>query len=149
MDEGLYLLGVGLPIPRLRGSPLSEEEEGAKEKRSLHSGKRNLQSLGQSDDPGRCHRQFLGDGTLDKLAFLLYSKNNKLDKKVRRHNSKVRRHIATKGQVRGKNLYDKRKAFWGSQIKLKAWPPWQQVCHTCLKPFCPSYLTQIKLREIF
>lgn len=27
MDEGLYLLGVSLPNPRLRGSPLSEEEE--------------------------------------------------------------------------------------------------------------------------
>lgn len=43
------------------------------------------------------------NNALDKLAFLLYSVSDKLDKKVKRQNCKVRRLIATKGSVRGKN----------------------------------------------
>lgn len=46
---------------------------------------------------------------LDKLAFLLYSRGDTFDKNIKRHNAKVRRIIATKGLVRGKNPCDKGK----------------------------------------
>lgn len=49
------------------------------------------------------------DDALDKLVSLLYSRNDKLGKRVKRQNSKVRRLTATKGLVRGKNPYDKGK----------------------------------------
>lgn len=42
------------------------------------------------------------DDPLDKLAFLLQSRNETLDKKVKRNNSKMRRRIITKDLVRGK-----------------------------------------------
>lgn len=48
------------------------------------------------------------DDMLDKLASL-YSRNDILDKKVRRNNSKVRRHITTNSIVRDKNPCDKGK----------------------------------------
>lgn len=47
------------------------------------------------------------DDALDKLASLLYSRNDKLDRKVKRHNSKVRRLLTTEVLVRGKNPCDR------------------------------------------
>lgn len=49
------------------------------------------------------------DDALDKLASFLYSRNDKVDKKIKRYNLKVRKFITTKGLVRGKNQCDKGK----------------------------------------
>lgn len=51
---------------------------------------------------------------LDKLAFLVYSGDDKSDEKVKRHCPKVRRIIATTGLVRGKSPRDKGKDYLGS-----------------------------------
>lgn len=47
-----------------------------------------------------------GNDALNKLSPLLFSGNAKLEKKVKKHNSKARRLITTKGPVRGKNPCD-------------------------------------------
>lgn len=86
---------------------------------------------------------------LDKLAFLLYSTDNKCDK-FKRQIPKVRRFIVSKALVRGKNQVTERGTnFIVFQVRSEEWLLWWQVCHTYLKPFCTSYLTQIRLREIF
>lgn len=86
---------------------------------------------------------------LDKLAFLLYSTDDKCDKKFKRQNPKVRTFMVTKALVGGKNqVIEKGTNFIVFQIWLEERLLWWQVC-PYLKPFCKSYLTHIRLMEIF
>ena len=62
----------------------------------------------------------------------------------------MRRIIATKGLMRGKNQVIRVETnFTVSQVKLEEGLPWTKVCHTCLKPSCLLYLIQIRLRGTF
>lgn len=88
----LFLRGVVLPIPRPSGSP-HWTEEGQQKGKELPAGKRGFaKSRSLGGDMGGVPE----NAALDKLASL-YSINDKIDLKVKRHHSKVRRRKQLQG----------------------------------------------------
>lgn len=137
-----YQEGVDLPISWFMVSLCLILEGGSNnEKGVFMQGRGILQSQGQSGVPGRWQHVQIDD-MLENMAFFMSFGNDKLDKKLKRQNSTVRRLITTKALVNGKYLVTKERLSV-SQIMLEDRLAWRQMCLTCLEPF--SHHTESKL----
>lgn len=95
--------GLDLPSPRLRRSPWLTGMGSKKGKKYLFRAegfcKVQVSLVSLEGDMG----DVLKDGVFDTVASLLHSRNNKHDKKVQSHHSKVRRLTIPKGLMRGES----------------------------------------------